>query len=182
MVSLPSREIITLLSGLCARYAGWIFADRFTAKHRFIWGGLSLGMAFLAINKQLDLQTWFQAILKGWAYQGGWYDYGQKLQIIFLMGLALVSLGLVAGIGFWMRHVWWRYLFVLLGVLFLARFIIVRAATFFGVSLPKLSAYTGGLQINWLLEIVRALVIAAAAAVNLWTARSQAVPPPAESG
>jgi len=152
---------------ICAWRVDLIFRDSYTNQHRLIWGGLALLMLGLGINKQLDLQTLFSSFIRTTAARGGWYEYGQRLQVVFVIGLVAVSLGMVIGIGYWMRHVWRRYWLLLLGTLALARYIIVRVASFYEVPLPRLSRLTGGFQINWLLEIIGALLVAAAAALNL---------------
>lgn len=148
--------------------AEYIFRDAYIRQHRLIWGLLSLVMLFLGINKELDLQTWFTNIIKELAWNGGWYEAGRAMQGVFIGGLALV--GLVVGLGmlWYMRRVWRHYWLLSLGVLFLARFVVVRAAGFYGVELPRLSEFTGGFQINWLLEFLGASVIAVAAGINLW--------------
>jgi hypothetical protein len=128
-------------------------------------------MFFLGLNKQLDLQTWFTNTIKEIAWIGGWYEAGRAMQVWFIGGLALV--GMVAGIGllWYMRRVWRHYWLLSLGVLFIARFVVVRAAGFYGVDLPRLSQFTGGVQINWLLEFLGASIISVAAGVNLWRGR-----------
>jgi len=144
-----------------------IFRDAYTRQHRLIWGLLALGMLLLGLNKQLDLQTWFTATIKNIAWMGGWYETGRAMQVWFIGALALVGLVVGAGLLWYMRRVWRHYWLLSLGVLFIARFVVVRAAGFYGVELPRLSQFTGGFQINWLLEFLGAAVIAFAAGINL---------------
>ncbi len=160
--------LAAVLCGIVALRADRVFRDAFTRQHRLIWGLLTVGMFFLGLNKQLDLQTWFTQTIKDVAWEQGWYEAGRAMQVWFIGGLALV--GLVVGLGllWYMRRVWRHYWLLSLGVLFLARFVVVRAAGFYGVELPRLSEFTGGFQINWLLEFLGASVIAVAAGVNLW--------------
>ncbi len=155
------------LSAACAWQADRIFADGHARQHRLIWGALSLGLLFLGINKQLDLQTPFIALAKRIAYAGGWYDLGQRAQMLFIAVMIAASLLLLGWLAVRMRHLWRSYGLLLLGLLALARFVVVRAATFFGVPLPELSRFTGGLRINWLLEALGAALIALAALLNL---------------
>ena len=163
--------IAAALCGIVSVRAEYIFRDAYARQHRLIWGLLSLVMLFLGINKELDLQTWFTNTIKELAWNGGWYDAGRAMQGVFIGGLALA--GLIVGVGmlWYMRHVWRHYWLLSLGVLFIARFVVVRAAGFYGVELPRLSELTGGVQINWLLEILGASVIAVAAGINLWKGR-----------
>jgi Mg/Co/Ni transporter MgtE len=81
--------------------------------------------------------------------------------------LALVSfVFFIVGVWFF-RKVWRHYWLLGLGIVFIARFVIVRAATFYGVALPELSRFTGGVRINWLLEFVGAFIIFLGAGWNL---------------
>jgi hypothetical protein len=163
--------IAAALSLACVWQAERIFGQNHLWQHRLIWGGLAAGLLFLGVNKQLDIQSWFTAVAKAIAYEQGWYDMGQRAQVLFIAGMGIVSLGVLVVSAWFLRHVWRQYWLLGLGVLFLARFVIVRAASFYGVSLPELSRYTGGFRINWLLEIIAASVMALAAALNLRRAR-----------
>jgi hypothetical protein len=157
---------------LCTIRSEQIFGQEHLLQHRLIWGMMALGLFFLSINKQLDIQSWFTAVIKKIAYVQGWYEFGQRAQIIFVAGMAVVSI-IVLVVGIWFfRHVWRQYWLLGLGILFIARFVIVRTATFYGVSLPELSRFTGGFRINWMLEFLGAVVIALAAILNLRRAKT----------
>lgn len=158
---------------LCVVRAERIFGEQHLLQHRLIWSVLAFGMLFLSINKQLDIQSWFTAVIKTIAYEQGWYEFGQRAQVVFIAGMAIVSLVMLV-IGIWFfRHVWRQYWLLGLGLLFIARFVIVRAATFYGVSLPELSRFTGGFRITWMLEFLGAVVIALAAILNLRRAKER---------
>ena len=164
--------IAAALSLACAWRADRIFGPAHLWQHRLIWAGMAAGLFFLGVNKQLDIQSWFTAVAKAIAYEQGWYDMGQRAQILFIAGLGLISLIMLVVGAWFLRHVWRQYWLLGLGVLFVARFVVVRAASFYGVSLPELSRFTGGFRINWLLEIIGASVIALAAALNLRRGRT----------
>ena len=122
--------IAAVLCFVCAWKADRIFQDAYTWLHRLIWLGFGAGLVFLGINKQLDWQTWFTSMVKIIAWQQGWYEAGQKAQILFILGLIAVS-GLAFLVAvFLLRHVWRHYWLLLFGVLFIARFVITRAAGF----------------------------------------------------
>lgn len=152
---------------VCAWRAERIFGPDHLWKHRLVWSGLALGLLFLGINKQLDLQSWFTAVVKVMAYEQGWYEVGQRAQILFVAVLGLATIVVLTVVAWQMRHVWRQYWLLLLGILFLARFVIVRAASFYAVPLPELSQFSGGLRITWMLEILGASCIATAALLNL---------------
>ncbi|MBP6472632.1 MAG: hypothetical protein KBE23_23085 [Chloroflexi bacterium] len=151
----------------CALSVKRIFTNGDSRPHMLIWGGLSFVLFFLGLNKELDLQTSFTATIKRLAWEQGLYEYGQRAQVLFLAVFALVGFAVVLVIAWSVRRYWRNYLFLLLGIAAIFRFIVVRIATFYGIFLPELSRFTGGLRINWLLELMGILLIAAAAILNL---------------
>lgn len=151
----------------CAFLARRIFPKDHPRIHQLIWLGLAAFLVFLGINKQLDLQSWFTAVVKAIAWEQGWYDYGQRAQVLFLAGFGLVGVTAVALLGWLVRHSWRRYIFIFLGLLVILRFILVRIATFYAVPLPELSQFTGGFRINGALELIGAAVITLTALYNL---------------
>jgi hypothetical protein len=159
--------LAALACAVCAWQADTIFGDEHVWQHRLIWGGMAAGLLFLGINKQLDLQSWFTSTIKSYAWQYGLYDIGRRAQVFFILGMILISLVLFIVIAWMFRRVWRQYWLLLLGFVFIARFVITRAAGFYGVSLPRLSQFTGGFQITWMLEILGALVIGLAALLNI---------------
>ncbi len=159
--------ITAVLCLLCALSARQLFPGADPRPHALIWGGLAAGLFFLGLNKELDLQTNFTATIKGIAWEQGWYAYGQRAQVLFLGVFALVGFALVLVLAWSVRHYWRNYLFLLLGVAAILRFVGVRIATFYGITLPELSRFTGGLRINWLLELIGISLIALAALLNL---------------
>ena len=98
----------------------------------------------------------------------GWYEMRHVVQASFILGINLTGLALLAWMAWSLRKTWRQYWLVLAGLLFLFRFILVRAAIFNHVSMPQLSRFTGGFRINGFLEILGALAIAVAALVNLY--------------
>jgi hypothetical protein len=151
------------LSILCAWRADRIFPGDYILAHRIIWSGLAIGMLFLGINKQLDLQTQFTSLGRQIAFQQGWYEIHHRVQVMFVAGLVCASLLLLGFLAWTIRRSWKHYWILLIGLLFLARFIVVRAASFYNVSLPQLSRFTGGFRINWLLEILGAALVCVSA-------------------
>lgn len=158
---------------VCAVRAPAIFGSQNLRLHQLIWGGLAAGLIFLGINKQLDLQTWFTTAVKYVAYEQGWYAVGQRAQVLFIIGLGVLFLLSGLAIAWMIRKSWRRYWILLFGGIFIARFVIVRAASFYGVYLPELSRFTGGIRVNGLLEFAGALVISFAAWRNLQFAKTQ---------
>jgi hypothetical protein len=94
-----------------------------------LWWLLSVMLLFLAVNKQLDLQTLLTDIGREWAHRGGWYDQRRAIQyqaILISLTLGLAGMGITL---YWIRGVWHRLWLALVGVALLASFVILRAAS-----------------------------------------------------
>jgi len=159
--------VTAVLCLFCALSVKRLYPGSDPRPHALIWGGLSFLLFFLGLNKELDLQTWFTSTVKRIAWEQGWYAYGQRAQVLFLLAFAVVGFVVVVVVAWSVRRYWRSYIFLLLGVVAILRFIAVRIATFYGIQIPELSRYTGGIRINWLLELIGLLLIAAAALLNL---------------
>jgi hypothetical protein len=87
-------------------------------------------MGLLAVNKQLDLQTFFTDLLRREARAGGWYSQRRAYQLLFIQGMGL--LGVFAGVAvfWWVRRERMAVKVGAVGVLLSAAFIVVRAASF----------------------------------------------------
>ncbi len=161
-----------ILSFLCAWRADRIFDGKRVWEHRFLWGVLSAMLFFLGINKQLDIQNWFTTIVKAISYVQGWYALGQWAQTLFVGALVAAAALVMLLISWRMRAFWRQYWLLMIGFIFLARFIVVRVASFYGVPLTELSHYTGGVRVNWALELVGTAVIILASALNIRRGRA----------
>lgn len=164
-----------LLCWRCASITRRLSSDQSVSRRSSLFWFLLAGFLFLlGINKQLDLQTWFTLFVKGLALDEGWYEYRQIAQALFILGIALLGLGVLA-------IVWWltqgairRHRLALLGSFFLGSFILIRASSFHHVD-QALGFRLAGLKVNWILELGGVACVAIAAARNL----KQSVAPPA---
>jgi hypothetical protein len=161
--------LAAFLCAVCAWRAGRNISPELRLQHRLIWAALAAVLLLLGLNKQLDLQSQLIPYGRDLVQSLGWADLSQTLQLVLVWGMAAGAVVSLLLLAWWMRRLWRYYWMLLLGLLFLARFIIVRLATFLGVSLPELSKYFGGLglHLNYLLEITGTAVIALAALYNL---------------
>jgi hypothetical protein len=158
--------IAGVICGLVSVQSKIIFPSK-TKFHRVLWFAMAVGMVFFGINEVLDLQNQFTNTIKSIAMVQGWYAWGQQAQIIFIYSLAISAL-LVVTIIFWLvRENWHQYWLLLFGILIIVRFVIVRAATFYGVSIISFSQFSGGIRMNWLLELLGAAIIVLGASLNL---------------
>jgi hypothetical protein len=136
------------------------------------WFALCGVMAFLGVNKQLDLQSCLTQVGRSVAQSGGWYEMRRVVQAIFVLLMALVGAAIVVGAYFYIRGAWQRYRIAFFGVIYLVTFVIIRAASFHHVDvLLKLNLF--GLHINHVLELGGIGLIGYAA----WRATRQARPP-----
>lgn len=119
---------------------------------RPLWLLVALFMAFLCLNKQLDLQSLLTDIGRVLAWRQGWYEDRrefQKLFIIALLGFSMVSAAflLLRYHTFWKRH-----LLLATGLVFLTTFIAVRAVSFHHFD-AFLNWSAAGVRMNWLFEL-----------------------------
>jgi hypothetical protein len=85
-------------------------------------------MLIMGMNKQLDLQCLFIAVVKKIALAQGWYSQRQILQIFFVAFVAVFGLALLIFLGRKLGRLWRQYGLALLGILLLVGFVAVRAA------------------------------------------------------
>ncbi len=138
--------------GACAWRADRVsLADRFR-QHRVFWWGLAVIMLLMAINKQLDIQSWFTMVGKQLAKAGGWYSLRRTFQIWFIAGIALSGLIFLMWLSWTFRLRWRQYGLALFGIVFLVSFVIIRAASFHHVE-QFLGWQSAGFRMNWILEI-----------------------------
>ncbi|WP_333815034.1 isopropylmalate isomerase [Tabrizicola sp.] len=133
-------------------------ADPLSRRERLFWGGAAAVMLFLAVNKQLDLQTLLTMIGRCHAQLAGWYDDRRAVQKLFILAVAgggVLSLGVLALV---LRGILGRVWAALLGLGFVCVFVVIRAASFHHVDL-LISGTALGVRINWLLELPGPLLV-----------------------
>ena len=125
---------------------------------RFFWLFLSILMLFLAINKQLDLQSFATAVARCVAKMQGWYDQRQGFQFKVILALGSVALA-VGGFFFWkLRHDLSRNLLALLGLTVVFGFVLIRAVGFHGFD-AIINTRISYVKINWILELSGLILI-----------------------
>jgi hypothetical protein len=124
------------------------------------WQALALLLLALCVNKQLDLQTLFTQIGRDLALAQGWYEDRRRYQVLFIGAVAVLGLLGTVGLGFALRKVVARIWLALLGLGFLASFIVIRAASFHHVDELL---HAGPVRLNWVFELTGIGLIALAA-------------------
>lgn len=120
---------------------------------------LGVVLVFLAINKQLDLQSWLTQIGRDIVRDQNLYEHRRLLQRLAIGALGGVAVVLGAGLAYALRTVQ-RYVRVsLAGGVLLALFVMVRAMSFHHVDI-FLGSAVGGMRFNWILELAGIAVVA----------------------
>jgi hypothetical protein len=172
-VTVAVYALAALLAALVAVRAP--FPVRSLGRERAFWAIAALMLAFLAVNKELDLQSFLTAAGRCAAQAQGWYDDRRVVQAEFIAALVgIAGVGLLALL--WLLRGTWRRSFVpALGLVFVTGFVLVRAAGFHHVDrLIGMTLSGTGFRANWALELPGPLLVAAAALVLL--ARPSAEP------
>ena len=126
------------------------------------WGALAALMLLLALNKQLDLQTWFSQFGRDLALSQGWYDHRRVVQATFILLLAAGAAGACIVLWRQLHQSWQGYRLSAVGVALLMAFIVIRAATFHHLDI-LLGWGLAGVNLNHLLELGAIALIAAGA-------------------
>lgn len=116
------------------------------------WLALFVGMVLLGINKQLDLQSLITVIGRQNAYEFGWYENRRAFQGALIAGLVVSGLAGGAWVYWYMRKHLKFFAWAGAGAVFLAVFIVVRAASFHHMDL-LLRSEALGVRLNGLMEL-----------------------------
>src|SRR5207237_4753420 len=132
-------------------------------RERTLWFAIGGVLILLGINKQLDLQTDLTWAAKVLAHREGWYDnWRRDVQGIFILLIALGGLALALFLRRWLRDASVNAKVAAIGLVILAAFILVRAASFhhidYWVTVP-----IAGMRSGWWLELIGIALSAAAA-------------------
>lgn len=133
-------------------------ADKSRKPLRIFWLFLTVLMLFLAINKQLDLQSFATAVARCVAKMQGWYEQRQGFQFKVILALGFSAL-LVGGFFFWkLRKDLTRNFLALVGLTVVFGFVLIRAVGFhdFDVIINTRISY---IKVNWILELTGLFLI-----------------------
>lgn len=131
------------------------------------WLGVTVVMALLGINKQLDLQTWFTQFGRDMALEQGWYQRRRMVQVLFIGWLVLLGVVAQQWLLGWLKHLSQHARRAATGLLLLTIFVIVRATSFHHVD-RLLGISLDGLRVNVVLELggIGLIVLAARACLR----------------
>jgi hypothetical protein len=162
---------LTTLAYFAAAWSCWAAARRLRPEYRVtaglrrewrLWRALSVLLASLGINKQLDLQSALTEMGRMLARSGDWYAQRRSVQLAFVVAVALAGLA-AAGFALWaVRRTAAPVRLAVAGACMLLGFVVARAASFHHVDLV-VSHELLGLRLGSLLELAIAGLILAAA-------------------
>lgn len=143
----------------CALLAVAVAGRAGAGRQRRFWMLTALAMAFLAVNKQLDLQSALTAVGRCVAQMQGWYGARRGFQLHFIEGL-LVALTAILALGLYrMRHDLRRNGLALLGLAVVAGFVAVRAVGFHHID-ALINTRVLSLRFNFIFEVSGLVLIA----------------------
>ncbi len=105
-------------------------SHRLENESALMWFGFATGLLLLGANKQLDLQTGFIRLGGQIALDEGWYPERRQAQIIFVLMLGAAMAVAAFILVFKYRHFLKNHILAVLGSIFLAAFVFLRAAIF----------------------------------------------------
>jgi hypothetical protein len=131
-------------------------------RERLFWWLAGSLLLFLAVNKQLDLQSLLTAAARCMAVDQGWYEDRRIVQREFIICIMLIGILGLVGIALILRGTFARTGIALLGLGFVTVFVVVRAVSFHQVDL-LINTWLLGIRVNWLLELPGPLLVILAA-------------------
>jgi hypothetical protein len=154
---------------LCALLALLVLRRRCggSARAQAFWLFLCLAMAFLAVNKQLDLQSLLTATGRCISRQQGWYEDRRAFQRVFIEALLGLIVLMLAASLYWMRRDLRRNGLALLGLVAVAGFVAVRAVGFHHFD-EVINLRVRDIRFNVIFELAGLVMIAVNALVLLW--------------
>jgi len=105
-----------------------MFPDSARRRERLFWVLIAGLLLALAINKQADLQSLLTAFGRCLAKSQGWYDQRRMVQLVFFQVLGVSAIGGVCTLIWGLRRRLHANALPLLGLAFVAIFILSRAA------------------------------------------------------
>lgn len=133
------------------------------AAERWFWILAAAVLLLLGLNKQLDVQTFIVDLARELARAGGWYEHRRIVQGAFIGGLVAGAAAGALVLATRLRRAPMTIKIAGAGLVLLALFVIIRAASLHPVDL-WVTADVAGLRTGWWIEIAGIAVVALGAA------------------
>ena len=142
---------LTMVS--CWRTADIIrLTERTISSEKYTWRAVSILFLALGINKQLDLQTALTVLGRVLAFDQGWYEERQTVQVWFIVGVAITCITTAIILLIWARKSPAPTWLALLGTAAVLAFVLIRAASFHHID-RLIGQRILALTWNWILEM-----------------------------
>ena len=135
------------------------------SRGRLFWLASAAIMAFLGVNKQLDLQTWLTYMARDLSLAQGWYEERQAVQVGFIVALAVAGLAVMAALLRAVAGTGPEITCAAAGLVLLGVFVLIRASSFHHVD-RLLGIQLASVQLNVILELGGIATVAVSAAVR----------------
>ena len=136
----------------------WLASRHGAAGERRFWLLLTAVMAFLCVNKQLDLQSFFTDFLRFQAHTHDWYDVRRKYQVAFIAMAAMLALAAAVLLLWRARRASGALRGATLGLIFLMLFVLIRASSFEQVDW-FIELRLAGLRANHVMELGGIIIV-----------------------
>ena len=143
---------LTVAAYAAAAFCCWRASKRGPARERRFWFVLAAVMGFLAINKQLDLQTLITDIGRFEAKAHGWYAQRHEYQVAFIAVAAVLALVVILTLLRRARRASGPVRGAIVGLGLLLLFVLVRASSFHKIDW-FINLRLAGLRANHLMEV-----------------------------
>jgi hypothetical protein len=153
---------VTVAAYAVAALACWRAFRSAPRAERRAWLVLTVGMAFLAVNKQADLQSLLTALGRGVARAHGWYEHRRSFQALFIAAMAGAGLIVLILLLRSYRRASLALQGALAGAVLLCMFILIRASSFEKMD-HFINTHLAGVRANHAMELGGIAIIAACA-------------------
>lgn len=143
---------VTVVAYAVGTYGCWLASRTAPSRERSIWLLLTVVMAFLCVNKQLDLQELFTDFGRVEAREHGWYAVRHKYQIAFILALTVGSLIAVVALLSRTGRTSRALRGAIAGLAILLLFVLVRASSFHKVDW-FINLHLAGVRANHVMEL-----------------------------
>lgn len=155
---------VYLLAALASAMVAWrgAFPPATRGRERVFWTLAALLLLFLAVNKQLDLQSFMTAAGRCMAKAQGWYENRRLVQLAFILVLAGTGVLILMSLRRLLHGTLARTGLALLGLVLVSVFVVIRAAGFHHMDM-LIATRVAGMRLNWLMELSGPLLVLMAA-------------------
>ncbi len=141
-----------IASALCFMCKKYSTGDYYSKREAKFWLLLTIVLAFLCINKQLDLQSLLTQIARELATSEGWYENRRIVQARFIASLITIATITLVWLFISVRELCLEIKWTTLGIVALSAFVVIRAASFHNMDTWIHTKWLGA-QMNWMIEL-----------------------------